>query len=256
MIDLSRPWPLGLDEKQWRYVVATAVAVEAIAFAFDHEISVWAQSLPAIIRDTLAEITPYGESDWILIPSGALLVVTALLARFHPWKLMRTILREFTGLWAFIFIGVALPSLISTVIKRFGRPRPMHYDTDGLFGLHPNLWNWTYQSFPSGHATTAFALAACVGFISERWFYPSLALAAAIGLSRLTGGWHYPSDVFGGAILGLLGAYAVRLYFAKRSWLFTQAPDGRITARPMSGLKRYIALKRRGIAPKPQPDRP
>ena len=23
MIDLSRPWPLGLDEKQWRYVVAT-----------------------------------------------------------------------------------------------------------------------------------------------------------------------------------------------------------------------------------------
>ena len=251
MVDLSRPWPLGLHEKHWRRVVGIAIVIEAVAFAFDHEISVFAQGVPAIIRDTLAQVTPYGEADWVLIPSGALLVVTALLARFHPWKLMRTILWEFTGLWAFIFIGVALPSLVSTIIKRIiGRPRPMHYDTDGLFGLHPNWFDWTHQSFPSGHATTAFALAACIGFISERWFYPSLVLAAAIGLSRLTGGWHYPSDVFAGAILGLLGAYAVRLYFAERGWLFTQAPDGRVTSRPMSALKRYISLQRRRVGAK------
>ena len=222
--------------------------LEVIAFTFDHQLSLWAQSWPAVIRSTLAEITPYGESDWILIPSGALLVVTALLARFHPWKLMRTLLWEFTGMWAFIFLGVGMPSLVSTIIKRVGRPRPVHFDADGLFGLHPNWFDWTYQSFPSGHATTAFALAGCVGFISERWFYPSLALAAAIGLSRITEGVHYPSDVIAGAILGLLGAYAVRLFFASRGWLFTRAPDGRVSMRPMSGLKRYISIQRRRVS--------
>ena len=248
MVDLSRPWPLGLGGKRWRLVVAGAFILELAAFLFDHELSVWATSLPPIIRSTLAEITPYGESDWILYPSGVLLAVTALLARFHPWKLMRTLLWEFAGLWAFIFIGVGLPSLVSTIVKRLGRPRPMHYDTDGLFGLHPNWFDWTYQSFPSGHATTAFALAACVGFVSERWFYPSLVLAAAIGLSRITEGVHYPSDVIAGAILGLLGASAVRLFFARRGWLFTQAADGRVTMRPMSALKRYISIQRRRVS--------
>jgi undecaprenyl-diphosphatase len=248
MVDLSRPWPLGLNGKHWRRVVGVAIVLEVIAVTFDHQLSLLAQGLPAVIRSTLAEITPYGESDWILIPSGALLAVTALLARFHPWKLMRTLLWEFTGMWAFIFLGVGVPSLVSTLVKRIGRPRPVHFDTDGLFGLHPNWFDWTYQSFPSGHATTAFALAACVGFISERWFYPSLALAATIGLSRITEGVHYPSDVIAGAILGLLGAYAVRLFFAGRGWLFTRTPDGRIAMRPMSGLKRYISITRRRVS--------
>ena len=257
MVDLSKPWPLGLNESRWWQAVAVAVLIEALCLAYDRQLSLWAQNLPAIIRTTIAEITPYGESDWILYPSGALLIITALLARFHPWPLMRTILKEFRGLWAFIFLGVGVPSLVSTIVKRVvGRPRPVRFDTDGLFGLHPNWLDWTHQSWPSGHATTAFALAACVGFISERWFYPSLALAAVIGLSRLTGGYHYPSDVFAGAVLGIVGAYAVRLFFARRGWLFTLRPDGHVVMRPMSGLRRYLSIKRRGIAPKPQPDRP
>ncbi len=256
MVDLSRPWPLGIGEQQWWRTVTVLVVIELIAVMFDHPISVWATQLPEILRNTLAEFTPYGESGWVLYPSGVLLVVTALLARFVPWKLMRLLLNEFTALWAFIFLGVGLPSLISTIVKRLGRPRPMHYATDGLFGFHPNWADWTYQSFPSGHATTAFALAAVVGFVSERWFYPALVFAAAIGLSRITEGVHYPSDVFGGTVLGLLGAYGVRLFFARRGWLFTERPDGRIAPRPMSALKRYIALKRRDIAPGPRPDRP
>jgi membrane-associated phospholipid phosphatase len=248
MVDLSRPWPLGIGEQQWWRFVVIAVVVELIAVMFDHQISVWATHLPEALRNTLAQFTPYGESGWILIPTGVLLVVTALLARFTPWKLMRLMLNEFTALWAFLFVGIGLPSLISTIVKRLGRPRPMHYAKDGLFGLHPNWADWTYQSFPSGHATTAFALAACVGFISERWFYPALLFAAAIGLSRITEGVHYPSDVIGGTILGFVGAYAVRFYFARRGWLFTQGADGGIAMRPMSALKRYMSLQQRRVS--------
>ena len=249
MVDLSRTWPLGLGEKRWWETVAGTVVLLAAALVFDRQISLWAQALPQPIRDALAEITPYGESDWILYPAAFLFIITVAVALLVRWRLMRTLLWQFAGLYAFIFVGVGLPSLISTLAKRFiGRGRPSHFDDTGLFGMHWNWTDWTYQSFPSGHATTAFALAAVVGFISARWFYPALALASVIGLSRVTEGVHYPSDVVAGALLGLAGAYAVRWFFAPRGWTFSQDRKGGIVMRPMSSLKRYLALKRRDTA--------
>ena len=257
MIDLKQAWPLGLTGTRWRITVGVAVLLLVVAFAADREISLWAQSWPDAVRGALAEITPYGESDWILYPSAVLFLVTALVAVFVKWKLMRTMLWQFAGLYAFIFAGVGLPSLISTLAKRaIGRGRPMHFDQTGLFGMQPNWADWTYQSFPSGHATTAFALAAVIGFVSPRWWYPGLGLAVVIGVSRVALGVHYPSDVVAGAFLGILGAYLVRWLFAKRGWLFAFDAEGHIRARPMSSLKRYLALKKRDIAPKPTTDRP
>ena len=257
MTNLSRPWPLGLGEKRWWVAVAGALVLLAVALAFDRQLSLAAQALPDAVRQVLAQFTPYGESGWILIPAAVLFVVTALVALLVRWKLMRTMLWQFTSLYAFIFLGVGLPSLFTTLVKRLvGRGRPVHFDDTGLLGFHTNSFDWTYQSFPSGHATTAFALAAVIGFASERWFYPMLLLASFIGLSRITLGVHYPTDVIAGAIVGLIGAYAVRWVFAGRGWMFDRKPDGRIVARPMASLRRYLALKRRGIAPKPQPDRP
>ena len=186
-----------------------------------------------------------------------LFVLTALVALVVRWRLMRTMLWQFTVLYAFIFVGVGLPSLFTTLVKRLvGRGRPVHFDETGLFGLHPNSFDWTYQSFPSGHATTAFALAAVVGFLSERWFYPALVFAGVVALSRVTGGVHYPSDVLAGAIVGLLGAYFVRSIFAERGWMFVSDASGRIKARPLSSLSRYVTLKRRGNGRARKPGQP
>ncbi len=221
MVDLSSRWPLGLAEKRWWVAVLGALIVLVLAFALDRPVSVWAQSWPESVRFALEQITPYGESDWILYPSAALFVLTAAVASFVKWKLMRTMLWQFAALYAFFFVGVGLPSLISTLAKRLiGRGRPEYFDTLGSFSLQPNWTDWTFQSLPSGHATTAFALAAVIGFASARWFYPALALAAVIAVSRVALGVHYPSDVIAGAMLGLLGAYAVRLVFARRGWMF------------------------------------
>lgn len=257
MTDLSRPWPLGLGEKRWWLTVAAILVVLAAALAVDRQVSLFAQSWPAPVRDALGQLTPYGESGWILIPAGALYVITALLALFIRWKLMRTLLWQFAALYAYIFVGVGLPSLFTTIAKRLiGRARPMHFDEVGLLSFKWNVSDWSYQGFPSGHATTAFALAAVVGFISERWFYPALVLASAIALSRVTLGAHYPSDVLAGAVVGTVGAYAVRHWFAARRWMFESAPNGEIRARPMSSLKRYLTLRRRGTVRALLPDRP
>jgi undecaprenyl-diphosphatase len=257
MVDLTRRWPLRLDERRWWLTVAAMLGLLAVTLVFDRQLTIWATGWPEGVLDALEQITRYGESDWILYPSIALFLLTALVAVFVRWKLMKTMLWQFAALYGFFFAGVGLPSLVATLAKRaIGRGRPDHFDQLGLFGFSPNWFDWTFQSFPSGHATTGFALAAVIGFVSPRWFYPSLVLAAAIGVSRVALGVHYTSDVVAGAILGLLGAYLVRLLFASRRWMFEVTPGGTIATRQMSSLKRYLALKRRGIAPVPQPGQP
>ena len=81
-----------------------------------------------------------------------------------------------------------------------GRARPEESPDDP--------WNFApfsgHQSFPSGHATLAFAVAGAVDReTSSRWVpwlvYP---LAAAVGWSRVHQGEHWTSDVVAGAALG------------------------------------------------------
>jgi undecaprenyl-diphosphatase len=69
-------------------------------------------------------------------------------------------------------------------------------------------------SFPSGHAMVIFAIAAVMTphFKGRRQFLP-LALAAAVCLSRLYLGAHFPLDVAAGAGLGMLIGGMLNLVF-------------------------------------------
>jgi membrane-associated phospholipid phosphatase len=59
------------------------------------------------------------------------------------------------------------------------------------------------HSFPSGHTTTSFALAAVLAarFPRQAWIF--YGVAALVGVGRVVGGSHYPSDVLAGVVLGL-----------------------------------------------------
>jgi undecaprenyl-diphosphatase len=71
-----------------------------------------------------------------------------------------------------------------------------------LPGLPPLTKTVTQLSFPSAHATTAFAATrAYAGLAPEA---PLLIAALAFALSRPYLGVHYPSDVVAGALLGAL----------------------------------------------------
>ena len=257
MVDLSRRWPLWVGTNRWWIPAIAGVAAIGAALVVDRQLSVSGQGLRPDIVDFFAELTRYGESDWILIPAGALLLITAAVALIVRWKLMRTMLWQFTALYAFIFFGVGAPSLVTTFLKRIiGRGRPGNFDEYGLLHFQFNWDRYSFQSFPSGHATTAFALAMVLAFLAPRWSYVALVFGVVVAASRVILGEHYPSDVLAGAIVGTLGAYAVRLFFASRGWGFRIAPDGSIRQRQMSSLRRYLILKRRGSAPGPQTSRP
>lgn len=64
-------------------------------------------------------------------------------------------------------------------------------------------------SFPSDHATAAFAIAVAVYLFAPRVGRIFLVVAAAIAFSRVLLGVHYPSDVVAGALTGTAAALAV-----------------------------------------------
>lgn len=237
MIDHSKPWPLGLrrDNALW-YALGFVVLIAALHLV-DRSATLWGASLPAEVRRVFRWITRWGESHWILYPTLAGGLIAWLLSLVTRERLQRA-LGELAALCGFVFLGVGFPGLVSALLKRIiGRGRPETLEVDGALTFHwLSWWDYDYQSFPSGHATTSFALAAVVTLLWPRAFWPAMLFAALIALSRIVTGQHYPTDITAGAVLGLLGAFAVRWLFASRGWLFAQNPDGGITRRPLAAI--------------------
>ncbi|MBD3182474.1 phosphatase PAP2 family protein [Candidatus Poribacteria bacterium] len=69
--------------------------------------------------------------------------------------------------------------------------------------------HWDKTSFPSGHAVVAFSLATIVGHQYPKLRIPVYLAALATGLCRIYLGRHYPSDILGGAAIGVLGGIHV-----------------------------------------------
>jgi undecaprenyl-diphosphatase len=90
--------------------------------------------------------------------------------------------------------------------KLWDRPRPFvdHATSLTLFASHS-----TDASFPSDHASAAFAIAVAVLLFHRRTGLAFLALAAAISVARVFEGVHYPTDILAGAAIGTVSAILV-----------------------------------------------
>jgi undecaprenyl-diphosphatase len=88
------------------------------------------------------------------------------------------------------------------------RPRPFvaHPHQAHLFIMHARD-----ASFPSDHATGAFAIAVALLLRRRRIGLLALIVAILLAASRVVVGVHYPGDVIGGAALGTVAALLVSL---------------------------------------------
>jgi membrane-associated phospholipid phosphatase len=240
MIDLTAPYPPGLTRRTVPLFAGAVIVAIGVLLVFDHDLSMLATRQSKDVLEFFKEVTRWGKADWLLYPSAALLALSALVARLVPDRISKLALIEMNEMYALILLGVGLPSLATNILKRvIGRARPEMFDQAGIFGLHP-FSNYQFESFPSGHTTTAFAAAMVLSFLAPRWFGLGVLFALAIAASRLVLGAHYPSDVLAGAVIGVMGAYLVRNYFAQRRWGFERTGDGRIIGRRAIAVSRLI----------------
>ena len=110
-----------------------------------------------------------------------------------------------------IVAATACVGISSNLLKLvIARTRPHHFDmargaaeSFGAWFPSPALGSGQ-QSFPSGHAALAAALAMTLTWLYPRGRYLFATLAALAACQRVVAGAHYPSDVLAGAAFGTL----------------------------------------------------
>jgi len=99
-------------------------------------------------------------------------------------------------------IGLGVNQVLSHLWERV-RPTLAHPEQAHLFFVPPS----GDPSFPSDHATAAFAVAFAVFFLAKRVGVGFLVAATLVALSRVFIGLHYPSDVVAGVLIGAASAW-------------------------------------------------
>lgn len=181
-------------------------------------------------------LTDFGKSAYVLWALAGLLFVAALAAaRFQG--ISRAVLLGLAMRLQFLFFAVLVPALVGEVLKwTVGRGRPFVGGEGNVFSFRHFGGTEAYASFPSGHANTAFALAFAVSALWPQARPVMIVYAIAIALSRLVLLAHHPSDVVAGALVGVIGAMAVRYWFAARRLGFAIRLDGAIVPLPGPSL--------------------
>lgn len=177
----------------------------------------------------------YRLERWINHPAGSHALLDAVMIHAASWGealfialiavwflvgWMRGLPRDRQGaLTALISAGVAL--LVNQIILHlWARPRPFvaHPGT-----VHLLLRHATDPSFPSDHASSAFAIAGVLVLFHRRLGILALLIAACMCYARVYVGDHYPGDVAAGALIGLVLA-ALLVLWLDNSMLLLRLP--------------------------------
>ncbi|SFJ25863.1 phosphatase PAP2 family protein [Bradyrhizobium sp. Gha] len=211
---------------------AGATLVIVLMLAFDRtEIQLMpARGTPALWPIRI--LTDFGKDVNVLTALGVALVIVALVAAgTHGTR--RALLLGFGTRLQYLFLSVALSVFVAEILKYLiGRGRPFVGGKADPFNFMPLDGSGAYSSLPSGHAVTAFALAFAVAALWPRLRVVMFTYAIVIVLTRLVLLAHHPSDVTAGALVGMVGAMAVRYWFAARRLAFAIRADGTIVPLP------------------------
>ncbi len=217
----------------WLSVAGAALVIMLMA-AFDQ---IEIQLMPPRGTPSLwpiRSLTDFGKDEYLLSVMGAALVILAFVAAGLRGRRRALLLGLGTRL-QYVFLSVAVSAFVTEILKFvIGRGRPFVGGKADPFNFVPFEGTGAYASLPSGHAAAAFALAFAVSALWPRLRAFMFAYAIVILLTRLVLLAHHPSDVVAGALVGTVGAMAVRYWFAARRLGFAIRADGTIV--PLSGM--------------------
>lgn len=178
-------------------LTAAALWLNTTFAAFDQSITLLVHQLYTMAGGFF---TPFFEFISLLGKGGIFLVLLSLALMFYrPTRRFGT---------AMLF-GVAIGALFTNVFLKvvIARPRP-YADESSIFY---QLWLLVGQnvesdkSFPSGHTTAAFSTMTALFLMgNKKYSWTAFIFAFLMGLARIYLVVHFPSDVLGGIIVGLV----------------------------------------------------
>jgi len=196
-----------LIKRQWMTFIAIPLLLAFLScaslFPYDVQISdsfLHARKEHVATYKLMKGISEYGDFGGVILVCVLTLVAGKLLGK------RRLVMAGIAG-----FMAACCSGLLNDVVKLSGRPRPkarVKYELEDSFygpkiGKRGYWFDSKYQSFASGHTTTAVGAAAGIAFVYPPLGLPLMAGAGLVGYSRVYISNHYPSDVMVGAIIGL-----------------------------------------------------
>jgi undecaprenyl-diphosphatase len=214
---------------RWGLLVAAVAALLWSVFRADALMERWVKRSGSPAVDPWAQaLSDSAKGHWVL-GAGVLGFAVARWFRRRDWQRLGVI----------AILSTALGGGSATVVRGLtGRTRPSNPVEQGWFGpYHNGQWlvgRHAYNAFPSGHAGTAAAFAFALVLARRRLGWIALAWMAGVCWSRMYLSAHRFSDVFVGSLFGLISAWWVHEWVARR-WPPASpdsAPDAGLGSRP------------------------
>lgn len=246
-----RPVPVDAGLPRWLFgnhpvglaAVAATILLASLLF-LDAPLNQLGASLLPDQRHLFRDVTSLGNSGWKISLALAMVLMFRMAASRAKRQRTAVLYRHAAGLAGFVLASVTIAGIASSLLKQvIGRARP---GTDGMFSFEPMRLESAWASFPSGHATTIFALAIALACLFPRLRLAFLSVALWVGISRVMIGVHWMSDVFAGVMLASFVVLALRRAFARRGWAFVWR--GGVFRTRMNRLPALIAGDLRSLA--------
>jgi membrane-associated phospholipid phosphatase len=160
--------------------------------------------------------------------SGLFVVFVALVFLFISFR--KTIIIAVSG----IVCGISVQILKQIIFKEMVRPSKFF---EGVRSLHliDGVTMLSYNSFPSGHSASVFALCLCLAAYSRYkiWKIILFFIALIVAFSRVYLSQHFLIDTYFGSLIGVLMASITYIYFnnVKTTWLDKSLLDMRKTSK-------------------------
>ncbi|MEO0937197.1 MAG: phosphatase PAP2 family protein [Pseudomonadota bacterium] len=193
----------------WRAIALWLTGL-LVLFILDAPLKALVLTLPSWVEAMSQPITRLGKSDWMAVVVLTIALVSAVVWRTAPKAAWRAHGRLALHMAVATFFTVLIAGVLTQVLKHLiGRARPWLFETHGAYSFSPLEMSVSFNSFPSGHASTVGALA-----ILLWWLWPQLwrwwvGGALVIALTRVTTANHFASDIYAGLSLGIVVAAAM-----------------------------------------------